>query len=77
VANTASQQSTLKFIYEKHKTFVAVIALATSFGSFAAQTVINRLLQRKVLTKIAKAERAGASDYKITSLHPRVTALNC
>ena len=53
------------------KTFVAVIALATSFGSFAAQTVTatGSTLERAEAKIAAQAERAGASDYKITQAY--------
>ena len=50
------------------KTFVAVIALATSFGSFAAQTVTASASTLDVEeAKIpAQAQEEGASSYKIT-----------
>lgn len=49
------------------KTFVAVIALATSFGSFAAQTVTASASTDGAEAKIAaQAQEAGASSYKIT-----------
>lgn len=52
------------------KTFVAVIALATSFGSFAAQTVTVTATASTIdgaEAKIAaQAQEAGASSYKIT-----------
>ena len=53
------------------KTFVAVIALATSFGSFAAQTVTvtGSTLESAEAKIAAQAERAGASDYKITQAY--------
>lgn len=53
------------------KTFVAVIALATSFGSFAAQTVTatGSTLENAEAKIAAQAERAGASDYKITQAY--------
>ena len=49
------------------KTFVAVIALATSFGSFAAQTVTASAstLDGAEAKIAAQAEQAGASSYKI------------
>ena len=53
------------------KTFVAVIALATSFGSFAAQTVTatGSTLESAEAKIAAQAERAGASDYKINQAY--------
>ncbi|UGS42871.1 YdgH/BhsA/McbA-like domain containing protein [Pseudocitrobacter corydidari] len=50
------------------KTFVAVIALSASFGSFAAQTVTATAstLDSAEAKIAAKAEQAGASSYKIT-----------
>ena len=53
------------------KTFVAVIALATSFGSFAAQTVsaTGSTLESAEAKIAAQAARAGASDYKITQAY--------
>ena len=53
------------------KTFVAVIALATSFGSFAAQSVTaaGSALESTEAKIAAQAERAGASDYKITQAY--------
>ena len=50
------------------KTFVAVIALSASFGSFAAQTVTATAstLDGAEAKIAAKAEQAGASSYKIT-----------
>ena len=50
------------------KTFVAVIALATSFGSFAAQTVTatGSTLESAEAKIAAQAAEQGAS-YKITS----------
>ena len=50
------------------KTFVAVIALATSFGSFAAETVTaTAATMVGAEAKIAaQAQAAGASSYKIT-----------
>jgi hypothetical protein len=50
------------------KTFVAVIALAASFGSFAGQTVTatGSTLDSAEAKIAAKAEQAGASSYKIT-----------
>lgn len=51
------------------KTFVAVIALATSFGSFAAQTVTASTLDGAEAKIAAQAEQAGASSYKITQAY--------
>ena len=48
------------------KTFVAVIALATSFGSFAAQTVTATTIDGAEAKIAAQAQEAGASSYKIT-----------
>ena len=50
------------------KTFVAVIALAASFGTFAAQTVTaTASTMDGAEAKIAaQAQAAGASSYKIT-----------
>ena len=50
------------------KTFVAVIALATSFGSFAAQTVTASAstLDGAEAKIAAQAHEACASSYKIT-----------
>ena len=50
------------------KTFVAVIALATSFGSFAAQTVAASAstLDGAEVKIATQAQEAGASSYKIT-----------
>ena len=50
------------------KTFVAVIALSASFGSFAAQTVTATAstLDGAEAKIAAKAEQAGASSSKIT-----------
>jgi len=50
------------------KTFVAVIALASSFGSFAAQTVTASAstLDGAEAKIAAQAQEAGASSYKIT-----------
>ena len=50
------------------KTFVAVIALATSFGSFAAQSVTASASTIDGAEAIiaAQAEQAGASSYTIT-----------
>ena len=58
------------------KTFVAVIALATSFGSFAAQTVTatGSTLESAEAKIAAQAERAGASDYRKSLRHTPVTA---
>ena len=51
------------------KTFVAVIALSASFGSFAAETlsVTASTLSGAEAQIAAKAEQAGASSYKITA----------
>lgn len=53
------------------KIFVAVIALATSFGSFAAQSVTatGSTLESAEAKIAAQAQQAGASDYKITSAY--------
>ena len=53
------------------KTFVAVIALAASFGTFAAQTVAATAstIDGAEAKIAAQAERAGASDYKITQAY--------
>ena len=53
------------------KTFVSVIALATSFGSFAAQSVTatGSTLESAEAKIAAQAQQAGASDYKITSAY--------
>lgn len=50
------------------KTFVAVIALATSFGSFAAQSVTatDGTLSGAEAKIAAQAQAAGASSYQIT-----------
>ncbi|HEY2454811.1 MAG TPA: YdgH/BhsA/McbA-like domain containing protein [Scandinavium sp.] len=50
------------------KTFVAVIALATSFGSFAAQTVTatSSTIDGAEAKIAAQAQAAGASSYTIT-----------
>ena len=50
------------------KTFDAVIALATSFGSFAAQTVTASAstLDGAEAKIAAQAQESGASSYKIT-----------
>lgn len=50
------------------KTFVAVIALATSFGSFATQTVTATAgtLSGAEAKIAAQAQAAGASSYQIT-----------
>ncbi|WP_061706492.1 YdgH/BhsA/McbA family protein [Pseudenterobacter timonensis] len=50
------------------KTFVAVIALATSVGSFAAQpvTASSSTLDGAEAKIAAQAQEAGASSYKIT-----------
>lgn len=52
------------------KNFVAVIALAASFGSFAAETVTATAAtmdgaEAKIAAQ-AQAQAAGASSYKIT-----------
>ena len=53
------------------KTFVAVIALAASFGSFAAQSVsvTDTTLSGAEAKIAAQAEQAGASSYKITQAY--------
>ena len=53
------------------KNFVAVIALASSFGSFAAQTVTatDSTLSGAEAKIAAQAEQAGASSYKITQAY--------
>ncbi|WP_318358450.1 YdgH/BhsA/McbA-like domain containing protein [Enterobacter sp.] len=53
------------------KTFVAVIALATSFGSFAAQSVTatDTTLSGAEAKIAAQAQQAGASSYKITEAY--------
>ena len=50
------------------KTFVAVIALATSAGAFAAQTVTasSSTLDGAEAKIAAQAQEAGASSYTIT-----------
>jgi len=50
------------------KTFVAAIALATSFGAFAAQTVTatGTTMDSAEAKIAAQAQEAGASSYKIT-----------
>ena len=50
------------------KTFVAVVALASSFGSFAAQTVTatDSTLSGAEAKIAAQAQQAGASSYQIT-----------
>lgn len=50
------------------KTFVAVIALATSFASFAGQTVTatSSTIDGAEAKIAAQAQEAGASSYKIT-----------
>ena len=50
------------------KTFVAVIALSASFGSFAAQTVTatDSTLSGAEAKIAAQAQAAGASSYQIT-----------
>ena len=56
------------YIMKSIKTFVAVIALAASFGSFAAQTVIASAstIDSAEAKIAAQAQEAGASSYKIT-----------
>ena len=56
------------YIIKSIKTFVAVIALAASFGSFAAETVTaTAATMDGAEAKIAaQAQAAGASSYKIT-----------
>ena len=56
------------YIKKSIKTFVAVIALAASFGSFAAETVTaTAATMDGAEAKIAaQAQAAGASSYKIT-----------
>jgi hypothetical protein len=56
------------YIMKSIKTFVAVIALATSFGSFAAQTVTATAstIDGAEAKIAAQAQEAGASSYKIT-----------
>ena len=72
-ARCLTQTTKLKGLYhEKHQNFVAVIALATSFGSFAAQTVTatgSTLESAEAEKNCRQAERAGASDYKITQAY--------
>jgi hypothetical protein len=49
------------------KTFVAVIALAASFGSFAETVTATAATMDGAEAKIAaQAQAAGASSYKIT-----------
>lgn len=50
------------------KTLVAVIALATSFASFAGQTVTasSTTMDGAEAKIAAQAQEAGASSYKIT-----------
>ena len=48
------------------KTFVAVIALAASFGSFAAETATAATMDGAEAKIAAQAQAAGASSYKIT-----------
>ena len=56
---------------KSRKSFVAVIALATSFSSFTAQAVATTGSTLKSAgAKVAtQAKRAGASDYKITQAY--------
>jgi len=58
-------------IMKSIKTFVAVIALATSFGSFAAQSVTatDTTLSGAEAKIAAQAQQAGASSYKITEAY--------
>jgi cell division protein FtsL len=67
---TAPYQTTNERVYimKSIKTFVAVIALATSFGSFAAQTVTATAstIDGAEAKIAAQAQEAGASSYKIT-----------
>ena len=53
------------------KTFVAVMTLAVSFGSFAAQTVTATAatIDGAEAKIAAQAEQAGASSYKITQAY--------
>ena len=53
------------------KTFVAVMALAASFGTFAAQTVTATAstIDGAEAKIAAQAEQAGASSYKITQAY--------
>ena len=53
------------------KTFVAVIALAASFGSFAAQSVsvTDTTLSGAEAQIAAQAQQAGASSYHITEAY--------
>ncbi|MDH2914996.1 DUF1471 domain-containing protein [Kosakonia sp. HypNH10] len=53
------------------KTFVAVIALASSFGTFAAQTVTatDTTLSGAEAKIAAQAQQAGASSYQITEAY--------
>lgn len=53
------------------KTFVAFIALAASFGSFAAQSIsaTDTTLSGAEAKIAAQAEQAGASSYKITQAY--------
>ena len=53
------------------KTFVAVIALAASFGSFAAETVTATAMtiDGAEAQIAAQAQAAGASSYKITQAY--------
>lgn len=56
---------------KKIKNFVAVIALATSFGAFAAQSVTatGTTLENTEAKIAAQPEQAGASAYKITQAY--------
>lgn len=53
------------------KTFVAVVALASSFGTFAAQTVTatDTTLSGAEAKIAAQAQQAGASSYQITEAY--------
>ncbi|EAV2658190.1 DUF1471 domain-containing protein [Salmonella enterica subsp. arizonae] len=53
------------------RNFVAVVAFATSFDSFAAQSVTatDSTLESTEAKIAAQAEQAGASDYKITQAY--------
>ena len=54
------------------KTFAAVIALATSFGAFAAQTVTATAstLDGAEAKIAAKAAADGATSYKVIEAYP-------
>jgi len=53
------------------KNFVAVIAIASSFGTFAAQTVTatDTTLSGAEAKIAAQAQQAGASSYQITEAY--------